>query len=393
MKVLHITTTDIGGAGLCCIRIHKSLLDLGVESKVLVEFKTKSEEGVYSYGLFKEKICRIPSKLLRKIGLSLTERNEIARLAKKYGVAFTRPVSPVDICNHKLIKWADVIHLHFVNNYLDYPSFFEKIKKPVVWTLHDENLFYGISHYRKFVFKDHPLEMKYRFVKHSAISKANNLTIVFLSEMMYNNFGTEEIIAGRKKTVINNPVDTQFFYPLEKREVRAKYNLNTSAIYFAFISFNIADPMKGLDLLSDVLKILLPEAEILAIGGNPQHKKWPNVKEMGFFSDPRQICEVLNCANFFAMPSFQEAFSLSPLEAMSCGIPVVAFPVSGTSELINESNGVICKDFSKESLVLGIQDVLNRTYSTQLIRSHILNHFSLAAVSKKYFDLYNDLIH
>lgn len=35
LKVLHICTTDRGGAGLCCLRIHQALLKQGVDSKVL----------------------------------------------------------------------------------------------------------------------------------------------------------------------------------------------------------------------------------------------------------------------------------------------------------------------------------------------------------------------
>ena len=48
MKVLHITYTDAGGAGIAAMRIHKSLCKHGIESSMLVADKTSHEESVYT---------------------------------------------------------------------------------------------------------------------------------------------------------------------------------------------------------------------------------------------------------------------------------------------------------------------------------------------------------
>ena len=47
MKVLHICTSDEGGAGLCCLRLHNALLNEGVESKVVMNYKTRDYPEVY----------------------------------------------------------------------------------------------------------------------------------------------------------------------------------------------------------------------------------------------------------------------------------------------------------------------------------------------------------
>jgi hypothetical protein len=39
---------------------------------------------------------------------------------------------------------ADIIHLHWIADWLDYTTFFGAVKKPIVWTFHDENPFRGI---------------------------------------------------------------------------------------------------------------------------------------------------------------------------------------------------------------------------------------------------------
>ena len=392
MKVLHISTMDKAGAGLCCIRIHQTLLSQGIESKVLVMKKTTNSPEVYEYGFYKVKLWRLPSKLLRIMGLKLTDWNMIQFLRAKYHTTYTLPISPVDVTKHELCQWADIIHLHWVNNYVDLPSFFRKIEKPVVWTLHDENFFYGIAHHHKNILADNPLEIKYRGVRREAVQSANNLTIVFLSQMMYENFGKEKFIEGRRKTVINNSVNSQVFKPQNRQEMRKKYGLDMNKLYFVFISMNIADPNKGLDMLSEVLQDICPDAEVLAIGDNPWHYTWDNVKPMGLVSSQEQMCELISCANYFAMPSYQEAFSQSPLEAMACGLPVVVFPVSGTQELVNDKNGVICCDFTKEALKLGIGTLMSRTYDSIEIRQDMIEHFSPAVIANKYIDLYNNIV-
>ena len=49
MKILHISTSDDGGAGIACIRLHQGLLELGVDSKVLVYLKKRNIPGVCAF--------------------------------------------------------------------------------------------------------------------------------------------------------------------------------------------------------------------------------------------------------------------------------------------------------------------------------------------------------
>jgi len=391
MRVLHITTDDIGGAGLCCLRIHQSLLTNGIESKVVTIRNTRHATEEYSYGYWKDIFSKGFSKGLRQIGLKITDRSKTGALAKKYNTAYSLPVSPIDLTECEWVEWADIIHLHWVNNYLDYPSFFRKVKKPIVWTLHDENLFYGIAHHHRSILPNHHLEIKYRQVKYDAVRKAENLTVVFLSEMMSRNFGNEKIIEGRHKCVINNSVNTSVFQPSDTDMMREKYGIDKQRMTVLFIAVDICDPNKGLDVLSEVLLDVNSDAQILAIGNNPSKKSWKNVISVGLVRDQRKMAELISCADFFAMPSYQEAFSQSPIEAMACGLPVVAFPVSGTSELINGQNGIVCDDFSPNSLRKGIEMLMERKYNASEIRQDIVARYSPEVVAQKYMEVYENV--
>lgn len=392
MKVLHITTCDFGGAGLCCLRIHQSLLNVGIESKVVTLINTKHAEEEYQYGFFKYKINRIISKFLRTIGLVVSEQNKIIRLSKENGgVTYSLPTSPVNILQNKWVKWADVIHLHWVGNYLDYPSFFNGINKPVVWTLHDEYFFFGIAHYSNQVLNNNQ-EKKYYQMKCKALSHVKNLSVVLLSDYFFRKFRNHELLIGRNVKVINNSVDTQVFIPVSKKKAREKYGIRSDEVVFVFISMLITDQRKGLDLLSNVLIDINPNIKILAIGNNPNNVSWPNVISVGSLSNYSDISETLSAADYYAMPSCSEAFAQSPLEAMACGLPAVVFPVSGTSELINECNGVICDGFTFEALKKGIQILMNHKYNSEEIRQDMINRFSPESIAQKYIDLYNTML-
>ena len=104
--------------------------------------------------------------------------------------------------------------------------------------------------------------------------------------------------------------------------------------------------------------------------------------------DMNILSELISSADYYAMPSRQEAFAQSPMEARACGLPVVAFPVSGTKELINESNGIVCSDFTVEALSEGIKQLMSRTYNPTYIRTDVLNRFSPSAIAKQYISYY-----
>ncbi len=392
MRVLHISTSDNGGAGRCCLRIHKALLECGIDSKVVVKDRFGDNPQVYSYGAINERIHRIPSKVFRMCGLKITDRNKIMALSTKYNAYYTLPVSSIDLTKNEWYDWADIIHLHFVNDYLDYPSFFGKTKKKIVWTLHDESLFYGVAHWQKDVLVDNKIENRYRCLKEKTIKNVDDLNIVFLSKMMFDKYKDKSIIRGRNMTIINNSIDGTIFKPYDKFEMRQKYGLEQHKIFLLFISTDVTIPIKGLELLSRaVTELNMKDVEILAIGDNPRHKSFPFTKMYGLVNDENELSELISTADYFVMPSFQEGFAQSPMEAMACGLPVLAFPVSGTDELINPGNGIVCKEFNIEALKKGICQIMSCQYNGDEIRRDLLNRFSSMVIAQKYIDFYHSL--
>lgn len=390
MKVLHISTGDTTGAGLCAVRICESLIEHGVDSKVLVlcsKSKVSYVKGVYSKTrMFLHDLLH---KLLRLSHIYLFEEDRLIRLSIKTGSSFSRPVTRLDISNHPWVQWADIIHLHWVDNFFDQYSFFQKVNKPIIWTIHDEGFFYGISHYHDLFNPSDKTEIKYFEIKKEMLSKCKDLSIVFLSRYFEQVFSQHPFVQGRDYFVINNSVDGELFYRHDRDQARGELGFTKHDIVLSFVAGRINDIHKGLNLLLQAIEIIGNIAiKVVAIGGMPESINNNNVVTTGVVKDPFLLSKILSASDFYVMPSLQEAFSQAPLEAMACGVPVIAFPVSGTEELITDFNGVRCNGFEVADLVEGLNKAFKVTYNSLLIRNDVIKRFSPNVIANRYFSVY-----
>jgi glycosyltransferase involved in cell wall biosynthesis len=123
-------------------------------------------------------------------------------------------------------------------------------------------------------------------------------------------------------------------------------------------------------------------ANALGLGGR--------VKFAGFRTD---ISEVLSCMDIFVMPSIIEGFSLSILEAMASGLPVVASHVGGISEVVKDGvTGILVKPRAKkelaEALTCLLKDTEKRRNMGTLGKDRFLNLFSSKIMLKNTDHLY-----
>lgn len=413
MKVVQLSLSDSGGAGLAALRINKAFRSIGVDSCMLVADKSSDDESVIqikdktinTYIPPRNRVLMRVKRFLHNRGHFLTEIEKDVAVLKAIPLEkrtfFTSPISCYDLRNHPAIEEADIIHLHWVEGFVDYRTFFPYIKeigKPVVWTYHDENIGFGGFHYQRerdrFYEYYKEIEDKYCSIKKEALSVPDSITMVSLSKEMDAFCHSQSFVSDRPSVIVPNAVDYNCFAILDKAFAKTALKISPEKKVVSFCAYEMSEPRKGLLELLDALEQLnIPGLVLLCIGGGEIPRKTSiEIYRAGYVTNEDFLSLMYSASDVFAMPSYQEAFAQTPMEAMSCGVPVVAFPVSGTSVLINDKNGIRCEEFTIESLKSALQQVLNTKYDAQEIRNDMIERFSPDVIARMYQKVYDEVI-
>ena len=113
-----------------------------------------------------------------------------------------------------------------------------------------------------------------------------------------------------------------------------------------------------------------------------------------FMGKVEDVARFLHALDLFTLPSFEEGFPTSVLEAMASGVPVVATDVGGTGEIIqNESNGLLVPAGDKTALADAIKTLGSSAKLASKLaanaRRTINEKFSVQRMVKDYQDLYD----
>lgn len=106
-----------------------------------------------------------------------------------------------------------------------------------------------------------------------------------------------------------------------------------------------------------------------------------------------QLLRIYNESHAFVLTSFKETFGVVLIEAMSCGLPVIATKSGGPESIISESYLGELSEIDVESLSLAMERVyLNRAnYHPNEIRSYAISHFSGEFVANQLMDIYQQV--
>jgi glycosyltransferase involved in cell wall biosynthesis len=400
---------DVSGAGLAALRIHKSLLGLGYDSKVLVSSKTSDLDSIFvaqpNHNFYKWSSLSIFRLFQRKIVKKRGYASEIEKYEKilnaipqkNQTAAFTFPLTYYDISEHPLVIDADIIHLHWIANFVDYKTFFKKVDKPIVWTCHDLNPLMGGFHHtydkNNYYSFYKTVEDDFYTLKKEAIANSFNISIVALSSEMRENLESHEFFKDKHIYTIHNSVDYNKFLLKDKESCRQVLGLSHYDHIFLFVSDFLNNHTKGLTTLIKAMdKMALPNTVLICIGNGAIHNSI-NFDIIHFRSVYQEelLSIFYSCADVYILPSIQESFSQTTIEAMACGTPVVAFPVGIAKEIITDQNGILCFDFSVDAMIEGIRKVLLAKYEPNIIRQDIINQFSPEKICNDYVNVYNKL--
>ena len=91
---------------------------------------------------------------------------------------------------------------------------------------------------------------------------------------------------------------------------------------------------KNLQVLADAVELLGPRYALVAIGSGPLPPRGPRVHLLPPEPDSRRLARLVASCDAYVHAGDQETFGLGVLEAMACGVPVVASSAGGVGELV-----------------------------------------------------------
>ncbi|MFM0201702.1 glycosyltransferase family 4 protein [Paraburkholderia fungorum] len=198
--------------------------------------------------------------------------------------------------------------------------------------------------------------------------------------------------------VIYNGVDTQGFAAATGE--RAKFGLPADAFLLLFVG-DLRTPRKNLGTVLQALKHLPDHVQIAVAGFLPGSPYPEQAKTLGiahrvhFLGLVKDMPVLMHSVDAFVFPSRYEAMSLSLLEAMAAGLPVVTARTAGGAEIITPECGIVLDDPDDPKALAGavarLADNDDARRAMGVAANELATGFGWARMAAQYIALYRQL--
>jgi phosphatidylinositol alpha-1,6-mannosyltransferase len=332
MRILVLITDAFGGQGGIA-EFNRNFI------KALCNYKNCSEV-VAIPRIAQNYSDELPQKLTYVVG---TGNSKLSYIAKVLKFIFKRPKFDLIICGHiNLLPIAYLINL--------------RGRIPVTLVIH------GIDAWQP----------TGRFLVDFLSKKID--AFIAVSEFTRKKFLNWTKLKSSYGFILPNSIDLKKYGPRPKNyALLNKYRLLNKTVLMTLGRLSSEERYKGIDEVLEVLPLVekkVSNIAYLVVGDGTDRKRLEEkarvlgVKERVVFSGMVPENEKIDhycLADVFVMPGRGEGFGIVYLEAMACGIPVVASKVDGSREAVMDGKlGIIVNPDNKDELIVGILDALKK---------------------------------
>lgn len=304
----------------------------------------------------------------------------------------------------------DIIHSHLCHMPDVFLKLFVRMPIPTVLTIHGtiqslrshallaRSMFGGLESSESSILNFYPA---IEFLQQNYVKRVDSLIAVSKATKALAMHDLK--VKEEKIGIIYNGVDTQLFYPPSQSQQEQRYRRPT----VVYIGRVIAK--KGLNVLIESIPEVLksfPDCQFIFVGGGNvsyykqmminlgvEEKNFSFIGHLGYY----ERSKILQEATVFVNPSFFENFSISILEAMSCGCAVIACSVGGNPELIRTGeNGILVPPFDHKAFATAIKSLLGDVATNKrlgiIARESVEKSFSLKKCAEETCGMYKKTI-
>lgn len=410
MKVRLVNCSDIvGGAARAAYRIHQALRQEGVDSTMHVNEANTDDWTVQAPT---GRRSRAWARVRPYLGALATRAMKTSNLVRH---------SPAIMRSGWLERLnaleADVLHLNWINGEMLSVEEIGRLRKPVVWTLHDMWAFCGAEHYTEDLrwregYHSHNrpdyetgLDLNRWTWRRKRRAWRRPMHIVTPSHWLAECVRQSTLMHDWPVTVVPNAIDTKIWQPVDKTVARQLLDLPVDVPLLLFGAMGgAADPRKGFDLLQKALQHLRGEdknLQLIVFGQTAPREP----EELGFLMhyfghlhDDVSLRLLYSAVDALVIPSRQDNLPNTGVESLACGTPIVAFDTCGLPDIVrHEQTGYLAKAFDAEDLARGIQWVLGggrQRYAmlSANAREDAVARFSYPVVARQYLGVYEAAI-
>lgn len=419
MRIVHLSFSDSrGGAAIGAYRLHRAMLDAGLDSHMLVIHKGHREEEIHP----------LLNKQTRKIHLRSVEFNK--RLKSLYNIK-NLPIRSFNLRGTDTARVIneldpDIVQMHWIGLNTIRIDDIKNITAPVFWKLPDMWAFSGAEHYTN---ADEPQRHREGYdavpcfrgeaadidrmvweYKKTHYPDITSLTIISPSRFLAHEAHRSALLGDRNCHVIPNPLPTYWLdlepaTESEKNRFREELGISGKKLVIFFGAFQTAEKRKGFHHIEAMVENHLPDIisrddlAFIVAGGEELQSTSLHGYDVHIYPctpDFRQYSSYLRSSDLLMLPSEMENSAMVIQEALACGIPAITFDIGGMPDLVHHrKSGYLAAPYKSGELADGIRWWLGcgdrefvRTYSRNLARSA----HDPKRCATRYVTLYQDIL-
>jgi len=402
MRVIHLSTTTSGGAGRAAARSVDALNLYGTEATLLdrdsVLNSIKSDSTFRSFLISKSSslITGLQSKIIQK------------------GEELMTPLS-LDIltlsgARIEFLKRYDIVHMHAFFNYFSIRKLQSFLPwKPKVVTLHDERLLTGGCHYAtscqglqelcahcpktRFITRPIVKESKRRESMFWNSDQSKGIRLVLPSEWLQEQVRLVPYFDNVNTSVVNNCVPEAFF-----RSGKTKLDSSKNKLRIGFVATDLDSPYKGFEFFKKAIEHFAHTQKrkvtvilISSVGRRIEpsfNLEWQHLSPV----NDEEYIELMDSMNVICVPSLIDNSPNVVIEALACGIPVLASDSGGTGEIPKRISLPTFVFGNLRSFCTSLQNLINMGPLNSFQEAKVRELISEKAHAKNLMKVYSSLI-